>query len=341
MIINKNSNNYQMSLPQTFRILYPATIPGGKPRFEQIPFPTPGDNEVVVKIEYAPLNPSDIGVMRGYSKYSNKDPYPVGQEGSGTVVSVGTNLKVSHKVGDRVHVADAGTYGQFIISNSEYVSPILGDLSFEEAASHCVNPATVYLMGLKAEEGGHKAAIHTAGSSALGRMLIRYFKHKGIKLINIVRNDSYIEELKAEGADYVLNSQAPGFEAKLKELAEKENATIAFDAISGSFTAKVVAAQPKDSVCYLYGALEGPELKGFTFLKLLKKKSLATLLMAEYLEEFREKGELAKFFDEVHALLPTLFASKIQKVYKMEDLDEALAFSEKNSSKGKILFKLH
>jgi len=330
-----------MSLPQTFRILYPATVPGGKPRFEHVPFPTPGDNEVVVKIEYAPLNPSDIGVMHGYSKYTNKEPYPVGQEGSGVVVSIGTKLKVPHKVGDRVHVADAGTYGQFIITKADNVSPILGDLSFEEAASHYINPATAYLMGLRAKEGGHQAAIHTAGSSALGRMLIRHFKHIGIKLINVVRNDKYIEELKDEGADYVLNSQAPDFEARLKEIAEKESATLAFDAMSGSFTAKIVAAQPRNSICYVYGALESFKVGDVGIFDLFKNKLVGGLLIFEYIEELREKGELAKFYDDVHALLPTLFSSKIQKIYKMEDLEEALAFYDKNSSKGKILLKLH
>ena len=328
-----------MSLPQTYKTLYRANVPGEKPKFETVPFPTPGDNQVVVKIEYAPLNPSDILVMHGYSKYQDRDPYPCGQEGSGTVVSLGTNLKVPHKIGDRVHVADCGTYGQYILTDSDNVSPILGDLSFEEAASHYINPATVYMMGEKVEQGGHKAAIHTAGSSALGRMLIRYFKYKGIPLINIVRNDKYIEELKAEGADYVLNSQAPDFEAKLKELAEKEKATIAFDAISGLFTAKVVAAQPRDSICYVYGCLEGVEMRGITFLEIIKDKAIQGLYIFSYIEKLREEGVLAKLFDDVHALLPTLLSSKIQKIYKMEELEEALAFYDKNSSNGKILFK--
>jgi len=328
-----------MSLPKTFRILYASPVPNGKPRFEEVPFPTPGDNEVVVKIEYAPLNPSDLLVMSGNSKYVDKDPSPVGQEGSGTVVLVGANLKVPHKVGDRVHVAEGGTYGQYALVQSDNVFPILGDLSFEEAASHYINPATVYLMGVKVEEGGHKAAIHTAGSSALGRMLIRYFKHKGIKLINVVRREEYIEELKALGADYVLNSTAPDFEAKLKEIAEKEEATIAFDAVSGSFTGKVFTALPPNSVLYVYGALDGLEVKGITIPELMKEKTLKYLIIFSFIEQVRKKGELAKLFDEVHKLLPTVFSSKIQKIFKIEDLEEALAFYEKNSSKGKILFK--
>ena len=74
-------------------------------------------------------------------------------------------------------------------------------------------------MGHLVKKRGHKAAIHTAGSSALGRMFIRYFKEIGVKTINIVRRDGVIEELKNEGADYVLNSKAADFEEKLRDCA--------------------------------------------------------------------------------------------------------------------------
>ncbi len=171
-----------MSLPQTFKILYPSAEKGGLPRVEEVPLVLPGENQVLVKIEFAPLNPSDLVTMGGLAYFFNRDPYPCGHEGSGTAVAVGQNLKNPYKVGDRVHVAELGTYGQYVLAETEYISPILGDLSFEEAASHYINPATVYMFGQKIDEGGHKAAIHTVGASAIGRMMIRYFKEKGIKL---------------------------------------------------------------------------------------------------------------------------------------------------------------
>jgi len=102
-------------------------------------------------------------------------------------------------------------------------------------------------MGVLADRGGHKAAIHTAGSSALGRMLIRYFKAKNITLINIVRKQEFVEELEKEGADYVLNSQAADFEERSKEIVQKENATLALDAIGGDFTNNILKAQPAGS----------------------------------------------------------------------------------------------
>lgn len=327
------------TLPETYKILYGSSVPGGQPRIEEVPLSKPGNNQVLVKMEFAPINPSDVGVMQGTRKYTNQVPHPVGLEGSGTIVAIGDNLKVAHKVGDRVHVGGYGTMGQYLITESENCSPIYGNLPFEEAASHYINPATVYYMAVKVQQGGHKAAIHTVGASALGKMLIRYFKLKGIKLINIVRKDEQIEELKKEGADYVLNSQTPDFEAQLKEIAEKEKATIAFDAICGEFTTKVLKSQPRGSITYVYGGLAGMDVLGLGVGDLFQGKSLSGLIVFDYLEKLRTKEELPKFYNEIHELLPTVFKTDIQSVFKLDEINEALAFYQANSSKGKILIK--
>ena len=194
-------------------------------------------------------------------------------------------------------------------------------------------------MAVKVQQGGHKAAIHTVGASALGKMLIRYFKQKGITLINIVRKEEQIEELKKEGTDYVLNSQAPDFEIQLKELAEREKATIAFDAVCGEFTTKILRNQPRGSITYVYGGLAGPDVLGLGVGDLLQGKSLSGLIVFDFLERLRTMRELPKFYNEIHELLPTVFKTDIQKVFKLDEINEALAYYQANSSKGKVLIK--
>jgi len=327
-----------MSLPQTYKAIIGNEK--GEPSLKEFPLPQPSTNQVLVKVEYAPINPTDLLKMRGfYGKPQDYNTTFHGSEGSGVVVAVGNDLKIPYKVGDRVHIG-GGSWGQYVLTESEGISRVLqDDLSMEQAACHFVNPATVYYMGVVAERGNHKAAIHTAGSSALGRMLIRYFKHKGIKLINVVRREEYIEELKKEGADYVLNSTSENFEAQLKEIAEKENATLAFDAIGGEFTNKVLKSQPAGSECLVYGALSGFEVKNIDIMELFKGKTVGVLFLPLYLKEFKEKTDIVKFYDDVHTYLPNLLGSKIQKVFKIEDFKDALAFYEENSSKGKVLFQ--
>jgi len=322
-----------MSLPETQRVIQGDQ--NGEPIFKDVPLPKPSQNEVIVKVEFAPVNPTDLIRLKGF--YG--DNKIIGSEGSGVVVAVGENLKVPHKIGDKVHIIGPGTYAQYIVVKSESVFPILvKDLSLEEAASHFVNPATVHYMSYLAEKGGHKAAIHTAGSSALGRMFIRYFKLKGIKTINIVRRDDYTEELLKEGADYVLNSKAPDFEEKFKEIATKENATIAFDAIAGDFTNKVVKAQPPRSTVYIYGLLGGNEIKNISIPDLFQRKTIATVYLPDYLEDSNEQ-QLQNIFKETHGLLNTVFKSNVIKVFPLDQIKEALAYYQENSSKGKILLK--
>jgi len=325
-----------MSLPQTQIALQGDE--NGQPIFKEIPLPKPSQNEVIVQIKNAPINPTDLLRLKDFYGDGNTR---AGLEGSGIVVAVGENLKVPHKVGDRVHVIGPGAFSQYLVAKSENVSPILqDDLSFEDAASHFVNPATVYYMGVVAEQGGHKAAIHNAGSSALGRMLIRYFKHKGIKLINIVRRDDVVEELKKEGADYVLNSTAPDFEERLKELAEKENATIAFDAIGNDATNKILKAQPPKSIIYIYGVLGGNEIKSISIPALFQQKTITSLYVVDYIESLNNE-DLQKVYKETHSLIPTVFKSNIIKVFPIDEIKEAFAFYQENSSKGKILLKIN
>jgi NADPH2:quinone reductase len=175
-------------------------------------------------------------------------------------------------------------------------------------------------------------------------MVIRYFKQKGIKTINTVRQDKYADELKKEGADYVLNSEASDFEEKLKEIAAKEGAIIAFDAINGDFTTKLLKNMPANSICYVYGALSG-EFKWQVWSKekheLDDGKAVTGLMMTTYIDEIREKGKLDKLWEEIHTPLKTIFKTETHKVYSLEEICEAVEYYKANASKGKLLIKFN
>jgi NADPH2:quinone reductase len=331
------------SLPQTYRAL--TAQDDKQPHLEDIPLLKPGKNQILVKMAFAPINQTDLINLAGGYRMTANPPYPVGREGSGTVTAVGEDLQVTYTVGDRVHVHSNGTLAQYCLANSEDCAPIKGDLSFEDAASHIINPSTVAYMGALAVRGGHKAAVSTGASSALGKMLIRLLKQKGITSINIVRQDKYFDELKKEGADYVLNSEAPDFEEKLKEITAKENATIAFDAINGDFTAnKLLKNMPAGSICYVYGILSGDKKWNIwdkTKHELADGKAVAGLVYRNYIQEFKDRGDLNKLWEEIHTPLKTIFKTDTHKIYPLEEIREAVEYYKANSSKGKILIKLN
>jgi len=330
-----------MSVPQNQKAFI-RKAEGEKPKLIDTPVQKPEKNQVLVKMAFTPINPADCLLIEGVYPVPSKPPHGIGMEGSGTIAAVGKDLKVSHQIGDKVHVIGLGTFGQYLITNSESCEKIQEGLSMEEAASHYVNPMTACFMANLTQHYGHKAAIHTAGSSTLGRQMIRYFKLKGLKLINIVRRDEVIEELKREGAEIVLNSKAEDFESKLKEVAEKEGATVCFESIVGDMTGKVLKNMPEGSTVHVYGALSDMKINNLGAAEFIfHGKTVTGFWLTPYSKEVEKRGELEDVRKEMLSLLPNVLASPILKVFDLENIDEALKFNEKNSSKGKTLLKLN
>lgn len=223
------------------------------------PVPAPQRGQVLVKIEAAPCNPSDLLLLEG--KYGTLKTLPTvpGWEGAGTVVASGGGLLASWLKGKRVACglrADRdGTWAEYVVANGTECIPLKRRLDIEQAASLIINPLTA--MGLldTARRGGHHAAVHTAGASQLGRMLVAMAAEVNYPIINVVRRAVQVEVLKSLGAAHVLNSSDPDFLEQLKAACEQLRATIAFEAVAGDMTGTVLNVMPQGATLYLYGAL--------------------------------------------------------------------------------------
>ena len=93
-----------------------------------------------------------------------------------------------------------------------------------------------------AQRNGHKAIVHTAAASSVGKMLIRACRKDGVPLVNIVRRDAQVAELRALGAEHVCNSAAPEFRQDLARALADTNATACFDAVGGALTGRILGA---------------------------------------------------------------------------------------------------
>lgn len=316
-------------LPQTYKALV-AKDDSNPPRLQDLPLPTPGPNQILVKIAFAPINPSDIQTLQGEHRLSPQPPYPVGLEGSGVVAAVGENLNRPFGIGDKVHVHLGGSIAQYALCSIEDVSEMDENLTFEEAASHIINPATVCYMVSLAKSEDAKTVITTGASSTVGRMLIRALKEKGIRSINVVRQDKYIEELNSEGGD---------FYTKLEELVVKEKVRVLFDSINGEFTDKLMGILPENSTCYIYGSLGGNKYKRTETKELENGKKVVGIRYLGYLKECKEKGGLDRFYKEIHTPLKTIFKTQVQKIYPLDEVFDGIKFYEENRSKGRVLIK--
>ncbi|WP_441002643.1 zinc-binding dehydrogenase [Pseudocolwellia agarivorans] len=228
---------------------------------ETIEMPKPGADEVVIRIEAAPLNPSDLGVLFSAADMttatqSGTEESPVitadvpaqfmpslktrvgkatavGNEGAGTVVAAGSSPAAQALMGKTVAVIGGGTYRQYLCANVQSCLELKEGTTAKEGASSFVNPLTALAMVETMRAEGHKAIIHAAAASNLGQMLNRICIADGIDLINIVRKEEQETLLRDMGAKYVVNSSSESFIADLTAAIIETGATIAFDPIGG------------------------------------------------------------------------------------------------------------
>ncbi|MFW2589985.1 zinc-binding dehydrogenase [Sagittula sp. SSi028] len=223
---------------------------------EDVTFPDPTGNQVLVRMEAAPINPSDLAILVGgadmenaeYSsgKYVAQMPeganaastarhdmkLPAGNEGAGIVVAAGDGEAAQALMGQRVSCVPGNAYSQYCIADAAMCLP-LGDHTAEEGASAFVNPMTALGFVENAKADGQSAILHTVGASNLGQMLTRICQEDDIGLVNIVRKDDQVELLKKLGAAHVVNSSKDDFMAQLTEAVRQTGAFYGFDPVGG------------------------------------------------------------------------------------------------------------
>lgn len=226
-----------------------------------VPVPTPAENEVLVRIEASPINPSDIGLLFGAADMSSAvfsrnasgpvvtapipergmksmaarldQSLPVGNEGAGTVVAAGASPAAQALMGKTVAVLAGAMYAQYRCVPADQCLPLPPGATAAQGASAFVNPLTALGMVETMRNEGHKALVHTAAASNLGQMLNRICIKDGIGLVNIVRSQQQADLLRGMGARYVVDSTADNFMQELTDALVATGATIAFDAIGG------------------------------------------------------------------------------------------------------------
>jgi NADPH2:quinone reductase len=259
----------------------------------------PGDDEVVVRVEAAPVNPSDLGLLLGPADVASMvrsdggegggltfsvplarlagvrarlgQSLPVGNEGAGTVVAAGANVR--HLDGKRVAMIGGAMFADYRRIAAKDVVVLPEGASAADGASMFVNPLTALGFAETAKREGHTAIVHTAAASNLGQMLQKICSADGVPLVNVVRSAAQETILRDIGAEHVVDSSADDFQDRLVEALERTGATIAFDAIGGgTLGSTILQAMERAAVngmteynrygsetfkqLYIYGALD-------------------------------------------------------------------------------------
>jgi NADPH:quinone reductase-like Zn-dependent oxidoreductase len=250
--------------------------------------PEPGPDEVVVRVEATPINPSDIGLLFGPADLASlrvtgtaelpavtadipqramtmmaarvDQALPVGNEGAGTVIRAGSSPEAQALMGRRVAMLGGSMYAEHRTLKVRETLPLPDDATAADGASCFVNPLTALGMVETMRRENHSALVHTAAASNLGQMLNRICLQDGVGLVNLVRSEEQAALLREAGAKHVVNSAEPDFMARLIAAITETGATIAFDAVGGGrlagqlLTAMEAAAVARMTTYSRYGS---------------------------------------------------------------------------------------
>lgn len=331
-----------MALPAQMQALALASY--GPPPFqvgvETRPVPKPGKREVLIRVAASPVNPSDLHFLEGQYAFRKKLPAVPGLEGCGRVVAVGDGLLARRLAGKRVACAPApqadGTWAQYAVASATQCFRLPDRISDELGAMALVNPLAA--IGLMERLKALKATsfVSTAAASALGQMLLRLGRKRGLDVINVVRRAEHVDLLRQRGATHVLSTADRDFQSQLEELCRRLNARAALDAIGGDMTARLLAALPLGGRVIVYGGLSGQpmtlpqsdvvfgnrSIEGFYVPTWLAAKSLPELVLLER---------------RVPRLLDRELAAEVRARVTLEDAPQAIEDYRQAMTGGKIL----
>jgi NADPH:quinone reductase-like Zn-dependent oxidoreductase len=284
--------------------------------------------------------------LQGLYGVSKPLPTAPGWEGAGVVVASGAGWIGRRLVGKRVACAGQtdgdGTWAQYYLTQARTCVPLHRDLDIDGGATLIINPLTAIGLMDEARRSGASGVIQTAGASQVGRMVLRLASEAGVPLVNVVRREDQVELLRSLGAEHVINSQADGFEDDLRRLCRDLRVTVAFEAVAGEMTGRLLAAMPRGATAIVYGALseqpcgaidpigvifEGKRVEGFYLGSWLLHRGLISMLrLTSRAQRLVRDGGLE---------------TQVQRHAGLDDAVEALLQYQRKMTDGKVLIHPH
>ncbi len=313
----------------------------GKPadilQVENAETPTPGPDEVLIKVLAGPINPSDIMFVQNLYGIRPQLPSGAGFEGVGIVEAVGDNAKVA--LGTRVSFTAIGTWSEYVLTNHRTLIPVPDAMPDEVAAQLFVNPFTAVAM---VEESGVKTGewlMITACASALGKMVIQICKMRGIKTIGTVRRNDLNDELKALGADEIINTDEDNLPKRVQQITNYEGVRAVLECVGGETASEAVKCMGRGAIMLIYGVLSLQDPKINIGLMIFRELTLKGFWLTDWMRRVDSTAR-QKVAQEVITLLATgQVKMPIEATYSLEEIKTAVIHADTPGRWGKILLK--
>jgi NADPH:quinone reductase-like Zn-dependent oxidoreductase len=229
-----------------------------------------------------------------------------------------------------------GAWAEYVVVPNRLALPLSDEVSFEAGAMSVVNPMTALAFLEIAKSGKYEAVVNTAAAGALGRMVDRVLRADGIKVINVVRRSDQARSLTDSGAEVALDTSSDDFDSELRQACRSLDARLAFDAVGGVLTRRLLSAMPPGSTVMVHGGLAKQPSQADIGDLVFGGKTVAGFWLTRWLPQKNPLQSL-RLWRKVQRLIGGELSSEIRDTFPLESIGDAVSSYETAMSSGKVL----
>ncbi|GAA4829167.1 alcohol dehydrogenase catalytic domain-containing protein [Algivirga pacifica] len=343
----------KMTIPSTYRALslgiHITDLKEAVSQLQVVEKSTPKlqSKQVLIKMEGAACNPSDLLTLTGSYGVKKALPMVPGWVGVGTVVATGKSPLTKWLKGKRVVCGtqaanEDGTWAEYFVTDYMMCLPVSNKIETAQAANLMLNPLTAIGLIDIAVKTKAKAIVQNAAMGQVGKLVTYFAAKKGIEVIQVVRKEAQVAQLKAEGNQYVLNSSDENFEKDLRKLSSDLNATVGLDAVGGTLAGAMLNLLPAKARWVVYGDLSGEAVSGFDPMELLyQDKTIEGFHLKNWLDQQSMLRIMRKMSMVKKLLEKGTISMQFGQEATIEDATDALRLYVEDMSNAKLLLKFN
>lgn len=312
-------------------------------RVDEVPKPTPKENEVLIKVAATSINRPDLVQREGKYPAPPGDSEILGLEVSGIVEAVGSAVS-EWKPGDRVlALVGGGGYAEYAVAYANHVMPMPASMSFEEAACVCESYITAFLNVFMIGDlrNGQTAILHGGGGgvNTAALQLANALTPQAKKIVTA--HPSKLERVKQLGADLVIDyTTTPDFSEAVKEFTSKKGVDLILDHVGAKYLGPNMNSLGYKGKLVVIGVISGIKAELNLALMMVKRQQIIGSVLRS--RPVSEKGEIIAEF--IKRALPS-FADRsivpiIEKVFPIDEVAAAHRMMEEDKHFGKIVLKI-
>lgn len=302
--------------------------------------PRPEAGQVLVAMEAAPINPSDLLLMRGRYGHRPRLPAELGAEGIGRIIDVGAAVAPT-RVGERVLIVPAlrhGTWQDQVAVEADDALPVDPDVDALQMAMLGINPMTADLLLRSFVDLPPGAWVaQTGGSSAVGSYVVALARQAGLRSLSLVRRPEAVPALLAAGADAVVVS-GPQFADDVADALGDDRISLLIDGVAGDAVTDFVPWLAQGSTLVSYGGMSGGPVAMSPADLIFRDIRVRGFWQMHWLER-TPREEVAAAYARLGALVGDgVLKAPVTATYTLDQSQAALAHAAETGRAGKVLF---